>query len=454
MTHFFAGYVVSDGSVTLPLLGLLKNLGTSLGFPSTQFNVDNVPEDSKDGVYKFLNSYATKNYRVGDLKTIVDSVCDAFGVDYHRVLIDGVDSAEFSFSELGLKKTLKKISSGYSAIDMNDKGTQDLSNLIYSTRIADEGLQAGVVLTKDTGLIESHNEYQIITAFADQKLNANEEETEESIYKRNNTQKKKTEEGGGALSGSSDSSASPANTSNNGFVSNTALRGLTIKPNKVSGTNTRESTAGGQAREATVAFAFVTQNLLGSDLIYFSAFNDKYHQDNSPTSNHISGKAFDVTIHSGKGGAAKAANLIRRESEAKGFKVKVDDEYNFPSSKATAGHLHVTVYGRSADGNSTSSSSSPASSASDENGRQEDFYGRTPIEINRRYNKITTLLNPLVKPQSLVFTKDKKSDDYLVHRVRHASYKGNNKRSAWTMLLYCEDTETKKVSSDTLITDS
>ena len=449
MTHFFSGYAIADIDVTVPLLGLLKNLGTSLGFGNTEFNIDNVPKDSEQDVMRFLNTFSTKNYRMGDLRTILESTCDAYGLQFQRALVDGTDSAVFSFTELGLKKTLKKISDGYPAIDINNKALSDASALIARTWDADEGLNSGVVLTKETGLISSEVEYQIITAFADQKLNANEEETDESIYNRLNPQEKKKKRGSegsdvAELLARSESPNYGNGAGDSGFVSNTVLSGLRIKGG-VGG----QATAGGKVRAYTADFAAIVQNEVKGDLVYFSGFNDKHHKDRG--GQHPIGQAFDLTLKSGQYGAAGTAAHLRKVATKKGFRVKILDEYNFPSEGSTAGHLHVSVYGRTGDSapSDTPNGGDISKLSEAENGDTDgDYYGRTPIEINRKYNKIVALMNPVVKPQSLVFTKDKKSKDFLIHRVRHATYKGNNKRGEWTMTLYCEDTETKKITPE------
>lgn len=86
------------------------------------------------------------------------------------------------------------------------------------------------------------------------------------------------------------------------------------------------------------------------------------------------------------------------------------------------------------------------------------------LTVIRKYARVKALLNPLVRPQSQValydkiasekdretskfeFTDKSLSDEnvgdiYMIHRVRHVTYKGNNKRGDWIMDLYCEDTE-------------
>lgn len=94
------------------------------------------------------------------------------------------------------------------------------------------------------------------------------------------------------------------------------------------------------------------------------------------------------------------------------------------------------------------------------------------IEVTRKYNRVKALLNPLVKPQSMVsvytgteFLTDEESDflisqgrtvtednntkdSYDNLRVRNVTYRGNNKRNDWVMDLYCEDTNSKGLSDE------
>jgi hypothetical protein len=73
---------------------------------------------------------------------------------------------------------------------------------------------------------------------------------------------------------------------------------------------------------------------------YFSGFNDRYHNEQAPSSFHTRGQALDFT-------------LSHRPTQEEGRKILqmlksmgadyARDEYNFPSSKATAGHFHAHV---------------------------------------------------------------------------------------------------------------
>jgi hypothetical protein len=73
---------------------------------------------------------------------------------------------------------------------------------------------------------------------------------------------------------------------------------------------------------------------------YFSGFNDKFHQEKASSSTHTKGRAVDFALASkptpeqGK----QIADLLRSMGAS-----YVQDEYNNPSSKATAGHFHAEV---------------------------------------------------------------------------------------------------------------
>ena len=67
------------------------------------------------------------------------------------------------------------------------------------------------------------------------------------------------------------------------------------------------------------------------------------------------------------------------------------------------------------------------------------------IKINRMYQRVSALLNPLVRPQSIVAVEYALDDNdnvlFNTMRVREATYKGNNKNGDWVMDLYCEDSD-------------
>lgn len=73
---------------------------------------------------------------------------------------------------------------------------------------------------------------------------------------------------------------------------------------------------------------------------YFSAFNDRYHQENSPASKHTQGIAADFTVAE-KPDREQGAGIVSW-LKSNGASLAID-EYNNPSSKATAGHFHVEI---------------------------------------------------------------------------------------------------------------
>lgn len=119
------------------------------------------------------------------------------------------------------------------------------------------------------------------------------------------------------------------------------------------GRSVTESIGGGSTEQGTMLLAKAMQDALGSGLYHFGAFNDVYHQRHSPNSKHTKGLAFDMTLASngqkateaqGKKLAAAAIAQIEAKLAEAGIKrgqYKILDEYNKPSSKATAGHIHV-----------------------------------------------------------------------------------------------------------------
>lgn len=120
----------------------------------------------------------------------------------------------------------------------------------------------------------------------------------------------------------------------NKMVGASALSGLRIKSS--------ESFAGGNVRAYTANFAQMAQDTLGSSLSRFTAFNDTYHKGTN--SKHATGNAFDFTIEDAKQ-SEQAVTQLEALAKRYGFVVKVLDEYKNPSSRATGGHIHVSVLG-------------------------------------------------------------------------------------------------------------
>lgn len=73
---------------------------------------------------------------------------------------------------------------------------------------------------------------------------------------------------------------------------------------------------------------------------YFSAFNDNFHNEKASSSKHTDGLAADFVLAS-QPNKAEGAKLVSRLKE-QGASMAID-EYNNPSSKATAGHIHVEI---------------------------------------------------------------------------------------------------------------
>lgn len=78
------------------------------------------------------------------------------------------------------------------------------------------------------------------------------------------------------------------------------------------------------------------------------------------------------------------------------------------------------------------------------------------IKINRKYAKVTALLNPSVIPQGHVIVSSYIDEYDNVYRVREATYRGNNRKGDWEMVLYCEDSGDRygKVATDQEIAEA
>ena len=73
---------------------------------------------------------------------------------------------------------------------------------------------------------------------------------------------------------------------------------------------------------------------------------------------------------------------------------------------------------------------------------------RQKIKVNRAYNRITALLNPLVKPQGSILVASSLDKSYNVCRVRNITFKGNNKKGDWIMDIYAEQTTDLKEATE------
>ena len=75
---------------------------------------------------------------------------------------------------------------------------------------------------------------------------------------------------------------------------------------------------------------------------YFSAFNDRFHQEKASSSSHTRGTALDFTLK--KPPTPEEGQEIVKYLRSMGASLVID-EYNNPSSNATAGHIHAQIPG-------------------------------------------------------------------------------------------------------------
>lgn len=88
--------------------------------------------------------------------------------------------------------------------------------------------------------------------------------------------------------------------------------------------------------------------------VRFTAGNDTYHLENSPTSTHVQGKALDITIEgvqnrvsngnvNGKYTDDEKTKINNIISIVKRYFTRVLDEYQNPTARATGGHIHMNI---------------------------------------------------------------------------------------------------------------
>jgi len=75
---------------------------------------------------------------------------------------------------------------------------------------------------------------------------------------------------------------------------------------------------------------------------HFSSFNDKYHQENAPSSQHTQGLAVDFAVNPDPTGDIETGKNITKWLKDMGASVAID-EYNSPSAKSTGGHFHAQI---------------------------------------------------------------------------------------------------------------
>jgi hypothetical protein len=101
------------------------------------------------------------------------------------------------------------------------------------------------------------------------------------------------------------------------------------------------ASTGGSVLEGTVTMAKQIHDAMGGLFNRVTAFNDKYHHDKNPTSEHTKGRAVDFTLTDPS--QSKYAEQVVKEKMAElGIKdYTLLNEYLHPSKHATAGHIHV-----------------------------------------------------------------------------------------------------------------
>ena len=154
------------------------------------------------------------------------------------------------------------------------------------------------------------------------------EEKKAAIRRDIANQEKRSEMARGQASAYATTSAGAAETT----VGTEALAGLTVKKGDV-------QAPGATVDPKLVELAKRIQTELPG-FAYFSGFNDKFHQEKSPSSIHTKGKALDFVLNYFP--TKEQGEQLVKSLKEMGFD-HVIDEYNNPSSNATAPHIHAQL---------------------------------------------------------------------------------------------------------------
>lgn len=266
---------------------LLLDYSKPLGASAVKFNLENVPQARRDIVEQYVSTAGFNASFYGTADSVLTSLCVNFNLTYTKEISDDGTVFVFSISNVGLSKILKETEEGYDKIVADpeyDKYRKDFFKMYKSSK---DEYSTAFVLNLTTGLKEVKTEYKIATAYEDQVLGANEEQTLQSKQQQ------------------------------------------------------------------------------------------------------------ETRIQKQKAQDAKDA-----KKKAEGKKVK------------------------------------------------ERVRKRSTIKVNRRYARVTALLNPKVKPQGHIIVQSEIDEYSDLYRVREATYRGNNKRSDFIMDLYCEDNTDNKPLSE------
>jgi hypothetical protein len=139
---------------------------------------------------------------------------------------------------------------------------------------------------------------------------------------------------GGASGGGGGQGIKPGGSGAPGLTGGDSLQGLKMKKGDV-------HAEGAGVHPKLVEMAKQVQANM-PNFAYFSAFNDQYHQENAPSSFHTKGLAMDFALS--KAPTKEEGQAIVKYLQSIGASTAID-EYNNPSSKSTAGHIHAQIPG-------------------------------------------------------------------------------------------------------------
>lgn len=160
----------------------------------------------------------------------------------------------------------------------------------------------------------------------------NTEEEEEKLRASPAYAAARREAGGAPAAPAVAGQAAPAGATTTASQQDLESRGLKIKKGDV-------QAPGEEISENLINLAKQVQSTIPG-FQHFTGFNDRFHNENAPASKHTKGLAMDFVLAQkpSKEEGAKIVDMLKQMGAT-----YVQDEYNNPSAKATAGHIHAEV---------------------------------------------------------------------------------------------------------------
>lgn len=193
MNYYFTG-VSNNNRGKRALFRILSDYSKALGAKRVSFDPNNIPENYQKIAVDYITSAAFVADFHGSANDILNMICENFNMSY--MILESDQGKEFSFAvtAAGLNNIIKRTNEGYDKIVDSGSDQKERDNFFYIYKEDPKSYSTATVLNVDTGLISVKTEYKIATAYEDQELAGNEEQTLQSQQKQIERQEKRAEQ--------------------------------------------------------------------------------------------------------------------------------------------------------------------------------------------------------------------------------------------------------------------